>query len=268
MVSKMGRTPTLSAALWSTLAGLGLAACGSNDQAGHLADAFTGPVAGLPSAPLSATAECGVAMPPTADLVIANTGGSELVITEAIADGGFAVTTTLPLRIAAGAQGSLAVRPPAAVIGTDRGGTTKSGTLTLTTNEPTPTRTVALSAKVLGPNLAFTDAGGAPITLLLQSPTGTCPAPLAVFLRNTGTAPLTVGAAVASGFAFGGFSGGVLEPGASATQQIRPRTDSACTVSDTIIYQVTGNTCGSSTAALAGVFEITPQGGASTCFCS
>jgi hypothetical protein len=175
--------------------------------------------------------------------------------------------TALPVTIAPGTEATLTIRPPAAVIGTDRGGSTKNGTLTFTTNETaSPTHTVMLSAYIRGANIAFTNDAGQPITLAFTSNSGACPAPQAVFIRNTGTAPMTVGTASASGFAFSGFSGGVVEAGATVTQMIRPFTISGqCMTTETIQYQVTGQLCGASTATLPATFNIQ---GASSCFCS
>lgn len=267
----MGRTRKLSYALWSTVAGVGLAACGSDDKVGHLPDApplVDAPpvaIAGVP-AQVTAVSECGVATPPTVDVVVTNLGTAELVISGADANGGFVVTTTLPLTIAAGAQATLAVRPPAAVIGTDRGGSTKTGTLTLSTNAPDLiSPTVALIANVVGANVAFTNAAGAPITLAFSGSSGACPAPQAVFIRNTGSAPMTFGAASASGFAFTGFSGGMIEAGGSVTQMVRPFATGSCSYAGAITYQVTGSVCSAPLATLQATFNIT---GTSSCFCS
>jgi len=266
----MARTPLLAQALW-TLAATVATGCGGDDAASRLPDAPPGgPVAVLPSpASLTATAECGVTTPPISELTIGNSGSQALVISAAQASGGFVVTTALPLTIASGGQAKLAVRPPAAVIGTDRGGATKTGTLTLTTNEPgAPARTVALSATVVGANLAFTDAAGQalPSPIQITSATDACPAPLAVFVRNTGNAPMTVGAGSASGFAFDGFSGGTIAGGAAAMQMIRPFTvnTAACTGTASVVYTISGTTCGASTATLSAAFSIN----GSSCFCS
>jgi hypothetical protein len=270
----MGRTPKLSLALWTTVASVGAAACGSDDMTGRLADAPPGtPIDASPSAPiavvpsaLTASAACGVATPPAVDLTIANAGMSELVIRSATVDGGFTVATTLPATVAPGAHLAISVVPPAAVIGTDRGGTTKTGTLTLTTNETvSAAHTVALTANVLGANIDFLEPGGGPVTLFLTGTSGVCPAPTTVFIRNSGTETVMLGAATASGFAFGGFSGGTIEAGAMVSQDIRLITDGPCIGSDTIVYEVTGTVCSAPNASLAGAFNI---GGGSSCFCS
>jgi hypothetical protein len=258
----MTRSRTLSLVLWSSLAG----ACGG-DGVGHLPDA---PVSGAPVASFAPTlatmAECGVAVPVGADLTVTNTGTADLVISAATADSGFTVTTTLPLTIAAGAHASVTVQPPVSVIGTDIGGATKTGTLTLDTNESaTPVHTVNLTATVLGANIAFTDVNGAPITAMLTDATGACPAPLAVFIHNSGTEPLTIGVGSASGFAFDGFSGGTVAAGGVVTQDIRPFTQGGCSGAAAITYQLTGMVCAGPTATLQATFNIT---GTSSCFCS
>jgi len=270
----MGRTPKLSLALWTTVVSVGAAACGSSDPVGQLADAPPGtPIDASPSGPiavvpasLTATATCGVAVPPAVELTIENSGMRELEIRAATADGGFTVATALPVTIAPGAQLAISVVPPAAVIGTDRGGTARTGTLTLTTNEPvSAAHTVALTANILGANVDFTDETGGPVTLFLTGTSGACPAPRAVFLRNSGTEPVTLGAAVSSGFAFGGFSGGTIEAGAMVSQDVRVITQDACIGSDLIAYQVTGTACTAPSAVLNGAYNIS---GASSCFCS
>lgn len=270
----MGRTPKLSLALWTTVASVGAAACGSSDPVGQLADAPpgapidaspSGPIATLP-ATLTSTATCGVTAPPAVALTIENTGMRELEIRSATADGGFTVATTLPATIAPGARLALSVVPPAAVIGTDRGGTAKTGTLTLTTNETvSAAHTVELTANILGANVDFTNEAGTPVILFLTGTSGACAAPQAVFIRNSGTEPVTLGAAVASGFAFDGFSGGTIEAGAMVSQDIRPLTQGPCIASDMIVYQVTGTACIGPTAVLNGAYNIS---GASSCFCS
>ncbi|MBC7975829.1 MAG: hypothetical protein H7138_12705, partial [Myxococcales bacterium] len=233
---------------------------------------LTSPVAVVAST-LTATAECGVATPPAVDLMISNSGTADLVIRSAMVEGGFTVATALPVTVAPGAQRALSIVPPAAVIGTDRGGGTKTGTLTLVTNEiAMGERTVELTANVLGANLAFTDEAGAAIVLAFAGTSGACPVSKTVFVRNTGTSTLTLGAASASAFAFsaysgafGGFSGGTLAPGAFVTQEIRPVTDVACTGSGPVTYAVSGTVCSAPNAAVVGAFNIT---GASSCFCS
>lgn len=273
----MGRTKSLAHLLWSSMAVTG--ACG-DDGVNRLPDgppaidaapdeAVPIPVAAFAPLVTGATT-CGEAVPAIVNLAIENTGTADLVISAADASGGFLVMTTLPITIAPAGTSALEIRPPAAVIGTDLGGSTKTGTLTLTTNEPTPTRTAELAVLVNGANLELRDGAGQPIALEFTSD-GTCPAPLAVFLHNSGNAPVEIiGQSSASGFAFGGFASGVIAPGASVQQDIRPFTTNACSGSETITYQVTGTTLcnGDGSSASLGItatFNIT---GTSFCFCS
>jgi|GEM_PF-2328141 len=270
----MGRTPKLSLALWTTVASVGAAACGSSDTLGQLADAPPGtPIDASPSGPiavvpatLTATATCGATDPPPVTLMIENSGMRDLELRSATADGGFTVTTALPATIAPGAKLALAIAPPLAVIGTDRGGTAKTGTLTLTTNEPaSATHTVDLTANILGANVDFVDQSGKAVALFLTGTSGACPAPQAVFIRNSGTEPVTLGAASASSFGFAGFSGGTIAAGAMVSQDVRVVTQAACISSDMISYQVTGTACTGAIAVLNGAYNIS---GASSCFCS
>jgi hypothetical protein len=248
-----------------TVAGLGLAACGEDDDTGHLADAPRGPTAVI-QATLTAEAACGVAAPPSEDLGVANTGSGALVIMAAEADGGFTVTTALPLTVAPGEQGKLAIRPPASVVGTDRGGAIKSGTLTLTTNEQgSMTRTVALKATVVGANLEFTNADAAPMTLAFTASSAACPAPQAVFLRNTGNQPVTVlGVSSSSAFAFTGFSTGEIAPGGVETQTWRPFSQSGvCMTSSSISFEISGVVCDLPTVQLAATYDLNSVSGCS-----
>lgn len=261
----MTRARHLSYLLWSVLA----AGCGDDDSVGHLPDAPMAPVT-VPAITLGAvpalSTTCGQAAPAPFDLLVTNTGTADLVISAATATGGFAVTTTLPLTIAAGGHATVSVRAPAAVIGTDRGGSMKTGTLTITSNiTAAPTHTVELAALVMGANLVFTDEADQPIAENLAfSSNSTCPLPANVRLRNTGNLAIVVGNhSSASGFAFDGFSGGTIEAGAFATQLIEVRTDFDCQGSASVAYEVTGIVCTTPTVTLPVVFNINQ----SSCSC-
>jgi len=259
----MTRARSLSYVLWSVLA----AGCGSDDQVGHLPDAppIAVPVIELGALPMLATT-CGSPAPAAVSLRVTNPGNSNLVITSAIATGGFAVTTTFPLTIAPGAEATIAVRAPLAVVGTDRGGSVKMGTLTLASNAAVSSSYVLdLAATVFGANLAFTDEAGQPVArpFAFSANSGSCPAARPVYLRNTGNAPLTVGAAAASGFAVTGFSGGTIEAGAAVSQTISVVTTSECTRAEDIAYHVTGTVCTGPTVTLPASFAL----GGGTCVC-
>jgi hypothetical protein len=259
----MTRARSLSYVLWSVLS----VGCGGDDQVGHLGDAppIAVPAIELGALPMLATT-CGQPAPAPVGLLVSNPGNSNLVITSATATGGFAVTTTFPLTIAPGVGATIAVRAPLAVIGTDRGGAVKLGTLTLASNAAiSPSYVLDLAATVVGANLVFTDDTGQPVAMPLafSASSGSCPAPASVSLHNTGNQPITVGAASASGFTFGGFSGGTIEAGAAVSQAIAVHTTSGCSLDEDIAYQVTGTVCTGPTVTLPARVAI----GGSACSC-
>lgn len=276
----MSRTPYLSCALWSTVSTLALASAGCGDDELIFADArvidatvvdaaaadASLAMATFP-ATLTTTATCGVAVPATADVAVMNTGSEPLIIASATATGGFTVTTTTPLTIAPGASATLTVRPPAAVIGTDVGGTTKTGMLAFVTNETgAPTRTVALSATVNGANLALVDNAGAALPAIMFTSGSGCPVSQEVFLRNTGNLAATVTSPSASGFGFGGFSpSAVVGAGETINQPVSVSTLGPCTGTATVSYQATGTICTTLPVTLNASFTISGQ---SSCFCS
>lgn len=165
------------------------------------------------AANLALTTTCG-ATPVATTLVVKNTGTADLTFTSSTASGAFSVTNA-PSVIAPGAMATLGVVPPAAVVGTDRGGATKQGTLTLTTNAGT--KTVALVATVAGANIDNNQAN-----LAFTATDGSCPVPRSVTIRNSGTTAVTLNQLAASGVAFTGFTGGTLNAGMSAIVTVRP----------------------------------------------
>jgi len=297
----MTRARSLSCLLWSILMSGPAAGCGGDDDSvGHLADAPpipdavipdaaipdaaipdttspdapdaapAGPALSLSSVPTLSSA-CGDTQPATVGVMITNTGGSDLVIGAEVT-GGFSIATTLPLTIGAGATAAVSIRPPLAVIGTDRGGTIKSGTLTVTTNEPgSAPRVVELAATVIGANLEIADlAGHAGVSMTAD---GKCPDPGTVVLRNTGNRPITISAprtssSSAPSFAFNGFSGGTLQAGDSTAQQIKVLTENNCSGADNINYDISetaGPVCTSGpTVSAPASYDIT---GLSFCSC-
>jgi hypothetical protein len=254
--------------LWSVVA----VGCGKTDRVGPVADADTdadAPLVGTPGFAVGAipalAMTCGAA-PTTTSVPITNTGDAALVISSASVTGGFVVVTPLPLTVAAGAQATVTVRAPAAIIDTDRGGQVKTGKLTVTTNEAMPTHTINLSATVQGANLVFTDANATPIdSITLSDLSGACPAPVTVRLRNTGNRPITVGEGTASGFAVSGFVTGEIQPGSSAEQAIRVKTMGNCAADVQIAYPVSGTVCTMPTVKLGATFLIDPP--ESPCIC-
>ncbi len=230
-------------------------------------DATLAPVATLPGS-ASVGTTCGVSTPPTTDITVGNTGNGDLTISAASASGGFTVVTTLPLTVTPGNTAMLTIRAPVAVIGTDLGGSTKTGTLTLTTNQAGASPTVTLSSLVTGANLVTVNSGGTAITMFAFSSGSTCPAPQTVYVRNTGNAAATISPTSSSSFMFSGWSpSSTVSAGSTVTQSVRLDTLSSqsCSGTGTISYQATGSICTSLPLALNATYNISGQ---SACFCS
>jgi hypothetical protein len=128
-------------------------------------------------------------------LLIQNGGSQPLTIQTAGADSGYVVKAELPLNIAPGAGATLLVTPPTPKP-TAQIGDASTGTLTFTSNEPgTSTHTVALTTKLLGARIEFTDHAGMPLgstltlTYLEES---TCPDTLKYRVHNTGNVTFTL----------------------------------------------------------------------------
>jgi len=269
----MSRTPLLTTLLWTSVGVATLAAC-SNDAApifdaasiDSAVDAEVGAIARYATT-VDTTATCGVVMPDTVELTVFNDGNAPLTISAATATGGFTVTTTLPLEIAPGASGALTVRPPAAVVGTDRGGTSKTGLLTFTTNTAVQGAAVTLTSVVQGANLSFENSAGEAITGVNLTVASGCPAPQAVFIRNTGNLEAQVTNVSASGtFSVGQLSpSSTVAPGSTINHDVGPFTFSACSGTSMVTYQVTGTVCTATPLTLTTTLNVTGQ---SSCFCS
>lgn len=255
MLGSVLRRSGLSHMLW-TLAGASAAACG---RLGF--DDGAPPALSVPAS-LRLETECGVA-PITYPLEILNTGATVIRIDDVASAGGFAIEDALPLEIAPGDSFKLAVRPPAAVIGTDRGGDTKAGTLTLLTTDGA--YTVELAADVRGANVDLTDLGGLPLTLTFSGPQ--CPAPITARVLNSGNRPASVDLPSTSAFRITGFASGdlLVAGGASMTLDVRPYTSNECANSETISFVVTGSVCTTTPIVLQASFDLT---GSSSCACS
>ncbi len=226
--------------------------------------------------------QCGGGVSGTVTISVSNTGDTPLTLTTPVITSGFTLLTTLPITIAAGASANLQVRAAAAVIGTDRGGTSRTGTLRFTTNEiGTPTRTLNLSAAINGANIDFEYPVGTPTTSLSFTAAAACPADRVIGIRNSGNQRLNF---LAWGFFqphfhFTGQSpSSFLDPGGftSTTVQVFI-TDQQCAITtpEQIQFATSGtNVCsparvtdvqGQIVAQLPATFSISGQ---STCFCT
>lgn len=255
MLGVVLRRSGLSRMLWSVVGATSLTACGRvgfGDDGGALA---------LPSS-LQLTIECGL-VPASAALEVQNPGEVPVQITDFDATGGFALDDTLPIEIAPGASVKLAVRPPTAVIGTDRSGVAKTGALTLVTTAGP--YTVDLIADVMGANLDVTDGSGMPVTLTFSGPA--CPAPITARIANSGNRAVTLTAIAPGAFRYTGFISGELSlaAGVSADISVRPFTMSACSTSEALHFMVTGSVCTTTPLVLAASFDLT---GSTTCVCT
>lgn len=269
----MRRTPILTAMLWTATAG----ACGDENPAiidATIADgpafdaAVDAPTVNLTyPTTLALGAECGGATT-SADFMIENAGSTAVTVTTLAATAGFTVVASLPMTLAAGQSVAVTVTPPAAVIGTDRGGTTVTGTLTVTTAEAGAlATTVALTSTITGANLELVDGGGAAISTLTMGGTSVCPAPGFVGIRNSGNAPATIGVSVTSSspFTFGSFASDIVMPGGTIDHQLSVFTFGPCEGTGTVEYSASGSVCTTTPAVLNVSYSIV---GSSSCFCS
>ena len=197
-----------------------------------------------------------VSNPGTADLVVSN-------ITLAAGEA-FQVTGAFPMTIAPNASAMFVITALPAVVGTDRGGQIKSDTLVIDANATTTP--VTIETTVTGANIDVTVPASA--QLAFSDSSGQCPAPQPATIKNSGNATVTVALVVPAGFANAESSSAVVAAGGVMTRSIRPVTNSACSGAGTILYLVSGPSCGSSgglSATLGATFNIS---GTSSCMCS
>jgi len=228
------------------------------------------PVATFGTVPAMA-ASCGSTATTPVTFTVQNTGDAPLTITSATASGGFVLGTTFPMTIAANASATVTVRPPLAVIGTDVGGSTKSGTLSLVTNEiGNPTRNIALASTVMGANLVFTDTAGNVVTSASFTATQACPARQTLYVKNTGNLSANVSITTANFqlFQYTGFSPSstvAVAPSIGVSHVLSVWTvQNACTGTQAMQYAATGTIC-KLPGTLTASFNI---GGQSSCFCT
>ena len=271
----MSRTPVLTAMLWTSV---GTAALGCGEVTTPIVDAAAfdarpvdaetvdGPPPALSyAASLQMRAECG-GVTEAATLTIDNVAGQAVTITSFDTTGGFFIKTATPIAIAVGQQLQLVVTPPAAVIGTDRGGAEVTGTLTITADLGGALAPVALSSTIVGANLELVDAASQPIAAIaLDSLDASCPASQTVFVRNQGNADVDLFVSGGSSFTLGGFSPSSTVPaGGAVSHDVFVQTFGGCAGSETFTYQATGLVC-TDPPALQASFNIA---GTSVCFCS
>lgn len=272
----------MARALWTVAA---VAGCGRLGFDSHAAGGQDGPAVDSPrpadgpgsDAPagsprlgtvtdLQVTSTCGGAND-SIQVPISNLGTADLIITDAQFTNGFGTTVpiSLPLQIPPGQLVRIDVVGPAAVIGTDLGGSVKTGTLTLVSNDPAGPTVVPLADLVIGANVALDQGGSAVTSIALVASGGACPATQFVALLNTGNADATVVFGGESDLVLASFTSGTLGSGSSSSASVRAFTQSACVETGTVTFTVTGNVCTETPLVLQGNVNIT---GASSCFCS
>lgn len=255
----MTRMPQVAHLLWSTLVA---AACG---RVGFEPEERTAGGRANVAAEVALESRCGAALPAAVSVTISNDGGEDLAILSTDVTGGFTVITALPLTISPGTTAALDIRPPPAVIGTDRAGDLKTGMLTLTTDAmTTPTVEVALVSTVIGAELELVDLGGMPPTLDLMGASGACPS-ADLMLVNSGNVRADVTLSINGALQVGGVAGGLIDPTSSLAFTLGALTSDACAGTGMLGYTVTGDVCTETPVTLQATFTIS---GASSCSCN
>ncbi|MEO8703242.1 MAG: hypothetical protein ABI867_24560 [Kofleriaceae bacterium] len=263
----MARTVTISQHLWWVTSLWLVAACGrlGFDDSTRTDDASVPP--GGPQIEVSpsyaAITECGIT-PVAGGLEVKNTGGSDLVISEATTTGGFTITDSLPITLASGESRNLSIIAPAAVVGTDLPDAKKAGQLVLATNADQAIHTVELEATVMGATFELVDDLGVHL-LHFDGASGACPTSRPLTLKNTGNRPVNASLQSATLFSFTGFGDGVVNPGDSVVTDVNVVTSSQCVDEEHLLYVITGPLCEGGPVEIKAEFDIQ---GSSSCFCS
>src|SRR6185503_11804924 len=176
-------------------------------------------ILGLPAA-LHLPVVCGA---PSAGLAlnVLNTSESAVTIEAVTLNGPFDLKTTLPLTIQPGKPQSLAISTAPGVVGTDKPGDERQGSVSVTTNLGQVR--VALTGTVQGSTLSVDSIPGAPLAgaiafSCMSTGPDTCPTH-SFHIVNTGDAPVKLGAPVGKNDVVAAFVPGntelTLQPGAA-----------------------------------------------------
>ncbi len=235
----------------------------------NLTATVVGPTASIGTVP-AMSATCGTQTAPAAvNVPVTNTGGAPLTISGASATGGFTVLSTFPINVPVGQTRNISVQPPAAVVGTDVGGSTKTGQLTITTNEAgNPTRTAALSSTINGASLRLVDSAGNPQpSVSFSSAYPVCPADKTIYIKNVGNQSTTVSISNSEGaypFSYDVISSnGLLPAGGTVSHSLSVQSYGTCVSDSSVYYAATGNVC-SLDLELTASLNVT---GSSYCYC-
>jgi hypothetical protein len=167
-------------------------------------------------------------------MAISNTSAERVLIDQVDIDGPFQLETELPLRIEPGESQPLQLKTTPAVIGTDKPGDERSGSLSV--GSSVGSVSVALRAAVQGTTVSVDSIPGAPVTEPLEfscSSSGrTCPTQ-SFHIVNTGESPVTLSAPVGENDVVGAFVPGAaeltLQPGAGVKVELRPAAGGSAT---------------------------------------
>lgn len=257
----MNRTPLFTSLLWTAVGAATAAGCETEEPI----DKSSGPAAIVPAV-VELAASCGSTTTEAVKFQVINSGNEPLQVRSATADNGFVVAAELPATVQPGAAITLSVKPPAAVIGTDVGGSTKMGTLSIDSDDPNGVSKVVLRSRIHGANLVYVDAEDKVITkLAMTSPDNTCPAPGRFFIKNTGNEEAHV-ETPAGTYAVTRVSGGdEILAGDKLEFSVSPNSSSDCAISGELTYEATTDTV----CTISPVLEMSQltNGSSDSCFC-
>jgi hypothetical protein len=257
----MNRTPLFTSLLWTAVGAATAAGCETEEPI----DKSSGPAAVVPSN-IELAASCGATTTESVKFQIINSGSEPLVVRSAVADNGFVVTAELPATVQPGAAISVSVRPPVAVIGTDVGGSVKTGTLNIESDDPDGTIKVTLRSRIHGANLIYVDAEDKPITkLAMTSADETCPAPGRFFIKNTGNEEAHVETPSGAYAVTRVSANDEILAGDKLEFTVSASSGSDCAISGQITYEPTTDTVCTIVPALE-VSQLT-NGSSDSCFC-
>lgn len=242
---------------------LALAACGDRGLDEVQKD---GPAILAPGQ-VATTAYCGGTSQEAVTFSVASVGTEPLTVSGVTANNGFTVMANVPETLQPGATLKIKVTPPNPVVGTDRVGTSKTGKLTISSNDPQGPVEATIAADIKGAVVAFKDAEDKALTKIdLRSADTTCPQPVTFKVANDGQRPVTIGA-VTGPFTVEQVTdaSSTIDPGKSLEFRVLANDTEGCVTSGNVSFAVSGGVC--STAV---TFQITQlvNGSTDQCICT
>jgi hypothetical protein len=171
-------------------------------------------------------------------ITITNVGGQPLVLSNVKISAGFKIVSGKAATVMPSANAMFTVQPLPAQVGTDVGGTTRPGTLTMDTNDSNNLKlSVPLTANIIGANIQVTDIPNgdlATLTMVIPATDGACPAPQSFSFKITDTGSANVQLDAAGQLKFTGFTGGAISGNTQVTTLVTPTSGNDCTQTTTI----------------------------------